>query len=43
MKASAYVDYGLDNGSKTITSWKINWLNQAVQNIFLDGIFDTTS
>jgi hypothetical protein len=43
MKASAYVDYGLDNGSKTITSWKINWMNQAVQNIFLDGIFDVTS
>ena len=43
MKASAYVDYGLDNGSKTITLWKINWMSQAVQNIFLDGIFDVTS
>jgi hypothetical protein len=43
MKASAYVDYGLDSGSKTITSWKINWMNQAVQNIFLDGIFDAAS
>jgi hypothetical protein len=42
MKTSAYVDYGLDNGSKTITLWKINWMNQAVQNIFLDGIFDVT-
>jgi len=43
MKASAHVSYSLDTQSKTITSWKINWLNQAVQNIFLDGIFDTTS
>jgi len=43
MKASAYVDYGLDNGSKTITSWKITWMNQAVQNIFLDGIFAEAS
>jgi hypothetical protein len=43
MKASAYVDYGLDNGSKTITSWKINWMNKAVQNVFIDGIFDMAS
>ena len=43
MKASAYVDCGLDNRSKTITSWKINWMNQAVQNIFLDGIFNADS
>jgi hypothetical protein len=43
MKACAQVDYRFDNESKTITSWKINWMNQAVQNIFLDGIFDVTS
>jgi hypothetical protein len=43
IKASAHVSYSLDTESKTITSWKINWLNQAVQNIFLDGIFDKTS
>jgi hypothetical protein len=43
MKASACVDYRFDKESKTVTSWKINWLNQPVQNFFIDGIFDTTS
>jgi hypothetical protein len=43
MKASARVNYSLDTESKTVTSWKINWLNQPVQNVFVDGIFDTTS
>lgn len=41
-KASARVDYIYDNQTKTVTSWKINWLNQPVQNVFLDGIFDKT-
>jgi hypothetical protein len=43
MRASASVNYSLDTESKTVTSWKINWLNQPVQNVFVDGIFDTTS
>jgi hypothetical protein len=43
MKASARVNYDLDNESKTVTSWKINWLNQTVRNVFIDDIFDTAS
>ena len=43
MKVSACVDYRFDIESKTVTSWKINWLNQPVQNFFIDGIFDVTS
>ena len=39
-RASARVDYGFDNETKTVTSWKISWLNPPVQNVFLDGIFD---
>jgi len=41
MKASARVNFNLDNESKTVTSWKINWLNQPVRNVFIDDIFDT--
>jgi len=43
MKVSARINYTLDTESKTVNSWKINWLNQPVQNVFVDGIFDTTS
>jgi hypothetical protein len=43
MRASAHVNFNLDNESKTVTSWKINWLNQPVQNVFIDDIFDTAS
>jgi hypothetical protein len=39
-RASARVDYSFDNETKTVTSWKISWLNPPVQNVFLDGIFD---
>ncbi|HVN96211.1 MAG TPA: hypothetical protein VMT62_07275 [Syntrophorhabdaceae bacterium] len=39
-KASARLDYSFDNETKIVTSWKISWLNQPVQNVFLDGIFD---
>jgi hypothetical protein len=42
MKGSARVNYSFDNKTKTVTSWKITWLNQSVQNVFLDGIFDKT-
>jgi hypothetical protein len=43
MKASVHVNYSIDAESKTVTSWKINWLNQPVQNVFVDDIFDATS
>lgn len=42
MRGSACVDYNFDNQKKTVISWKISWLNQPVQNVFLDGIFDET-
>ena len=34
MKGSARVDYSFDNTTKTVTSWKMTWLNQPVQNVF---------
>jgi hypothetical protein len=40
MRGSACIDYGFDNTTKTVTSWKISWLNQPVQNVLIDGIFD---
>ena len=40
MKGSAFIDYSFDNTAKTVTSWKMTWLNQPVQNVFLEGIFD---
>jgi hypothetical protein len=42
MKGSARVNYSFDNTTKTLTSWKITWLNQPVKNVFLDGIFGKT-
>ncbi len=39
MRGSARVNYSFDNKTKTITSWKITWLNQPAQNVLLDGIF----
>ena len=39
-RVSACVDYSLDNQKKTITSWKVSWLNEPARNVFLDGIFD---
>jgi len=39
-KGSARVDYSFDNKTKTVTSWKMSWLNQPVKNVFLDGIFE---
>jgi hypothetical protein len=41
-RVSARVDYSFDNETKTVTSWKISWLNPPVQNVFLDGIFEKT-
>ena len=41
-RASARVDFGFDKKTKTVTSWKMNWLSQPVQNVFLDGIFNKT-
>jgi hypothetical protein len=40
MRGSARVDYNFDNKTKTVTSWKIRWLNQSFQNVLLDGIFN---
>lgn len=42
MRGSACIDYSFDNTTKTITSWKVTWLNQPVQNVFLDSIFGKT-
>jgi hypothetical protein len=41
-RASARVDFGFDNKTKTVTSWKMSWLSQPVQSAFLEGIFDKT-
>jgi hypothetical protein len=41
-RASARVDFGFDKNTKTVTLWKISWLSQPVQNVFLDGIFGKT-
>jgi hypothetical protein len=38
--ASARVEYSFDKKAKTITSWKMSWLDKTVQNVLLDGIFD---
>jgi len=40
MRVSARVEYAFDSQKKGAISWKISWLNQPVQNVFLDGIFD---
>jgi hypothetical protein len=40
MEGSASIDYSFDNNTKTVTLWKMAWLNKPVQNVFLDGIFD---
>jgi hypothetical protein len=40
MRGSASIDYSFDNTTKTVTSWKITWLNRPLQNVFLDGIFE---
>jgi hypothetical protein len=39
-KASVHLDYTFDAKTKTVTSWELKWLNQPVQNPFLNGIFD---
>ena len=43
MRGSACIDYSFDNTTKTVTLWKITWLNKSLQNVFLDGIFDDKS
>ncbi len=35
----ASIDYGFDDATKTVTSWKMNRLARPLKNIFLDGIF----
>jgi len=43
MRVSAQVSYSIDSESKTVTSWKICWLDQPVESAFIDGIFETIS
>ena len=40
MRGAARVDYSFDNKTKTVTSWKITWLNKPVQNVLHDGIYE---
>jgi hypothetical protein len=40
MKGSASISYSFDDKTKSVTSWKTTWLNQPVQNVFLDDIFE---
>ena len=40
IRGSARVDYSFNNTTKTVTSWKITWLNKFVKNVLLDDIFD---
>jgi hypothetical protein len=42
MRGAARVNYNFDNKTKTVTSWKMTWLNQPAQNVLLEGIFDKT-
>ena len=35
MRGSARVDYSFDNKTKTVTAWKMRWLNQPVRNVLL--------
>ena len=42
MSASARLDYSFNKETKTVTSWKMIWLDKHVQNVFLDGIFNKT-
>lgn len=40
VRGSARVEYKFDGKTKTITSWRMTWLNRPPRNVFLDGIFD---
>ena len=40
IRGSARVDYSFNNTTKTVTSWKITWLNKSVKNVLIDDIFD---
>jgi hypothetical protein len=40
MSASIRLDYSFDEKTKTVTSWKMGWMDKPVQNVLLDGIFD---
>ena len=40
MRGSASIGYSFDNKTKTVTSWKMTWLNQPLENVFLDGIYE---
>ncbi len=38
--AATRIDYTYSKEAKTVTSWKIIWLDRPVRNVFLNGIFD---
>jgi hypothetical protein len=40
MSASARLNYSFDEKTKTVTSWKMSWVDKPVQNTLLDGIYD---
>jgi hypothetical protein len=40
MKGAASINYSFDNTTRTVTLWKMTWLNRPLQDIFIDGIFD---
>jgi hypothetical protein len=40
MSASARVEYSFDKESKSVTSWKISWLEGPPRSAFLEGVFD---
>jgi hypothetical protein len=42
MRGSASMGYSFDDKTKSVTSWKMTWLNQPLEGVFLNGIFDKT-
>ena len=39
---STRVEYSFDKQTKTVTSWKVSWLERPAHGLFLRGIFDKT-
>ena len=42
LTASARVEYSVDKQAKTVTSWKMSWLDRPAHVLYLRGIFDKT-
>ncbi|OPY60561.1 MAG: hypothetical protein A4E57_04424 [Syntrophorhabdaceae bacterium PtaU1.Bin034] len=40
LKAGAVITYTLDLKTKTFGSWQMSWLENPVQDFFLEGVFD---